>query len=88
MICPFTDDPGRLKSASYEVNPGGKFIFWDEKDSKKIVIDITKDGTFTLPPNSISFVQIESQFRLPQYIAVRFNLRITHVHRGWHRPTR
>ena len=37
---------------------------------------------FTLKPNSISFVQIESEFRLPQYIAVRFNLRITHVHRG------
>jgi hypothetical protein len=35
-----------------------------------------------LKPNSISFVRIESEFRLPQYIAVRFNLRITHVHRG------
>ncbi len=81
MIHPFNDDKSRLKSASYEVNPGGQFIYWDE-DGKKIVAPITKDGTFTLPPNSISFVQIESQFRLPQYIAVRFNLRITHVHRG------
>jgi deoxycytidine triphosphate deaminase len=81
MIFPFKDDDGRLKSASYEVNPGGQFIYWDE-DGKKIAAPITKDSTFTLPPNSISFVQIESEFRLPQYIAVRFNLRITHVHRG------
>ena len=81
MIFAFKDDPSRLKSASYEVCAGGQFIYWDE-DGKKITLPITKDGTFTLPPNSISFVQIESQFLLPQYIAVRFNLRITHVHRG------
>ena len=35
-----------------------------------------------LPANSITFVQVEPHFRLPNYIAVRFNLRITHVHRG------
>jgi deoxycytidine triphosphate deaminase len=81
LIFPFRDDPGRLKSASYEVCAGGQFIYWDE-DGKKIIVPITRHGTFTLPPNSISFVQIESQFLLPQYIAVRFNLRITHVHRG------
>src|SRR5262249_41492637 len=32
--------------------------------------------------NSITFVQVEPVFRLPDYIAIRFNLRITHVHRG------
>ena len=81
MVHPFVDDSNRLKSASYEVNAGGRFIYWDE-DGKKVEKPIAKDATFTLPPNSISFVQIESEFRLPQYIAVRFNLRITHVHRG------
>lgn len=81
MIYPFRDDSTRLKSASYEVSAGGNFIYWDE-DGKKFSSPITKDGTFTLRPNSISFVQIESEFRLPHYIAVRFNLRITHVHRG------
>ncbi len=83
MIHPFVDDPNRgaLKSASYEVRPGGQFIYWDE-EGRKIVQEIKKDGTFTLKANSISFVQIDTEFRLPQYIAVRFNLRITHVHRG------
>jgi deoxycytidine triphosphate deaminase len=79
MIHPFAK--GHLKSASYEVNAGGRFIYWDE-NGKKISIPVAKDGTITLPPNSISFVQIGITFRLPQYIAVRFNLRITHVHRG------
>ncbi|MGY3506753.1 dCTP deaminase domain-containing protein [Bradyrhizobium sp. USDA 4471] len=79
MIHPFAE--GHLKSASYEVSAGGRFIYWDE-DGKKISRPVAKDGTITLPPNSISFVQIGITFRLPQYIAVRFNLRITHVHRG------
>ena len=73
MIYPFRDDRDSLKSASYEVKPGRQFIYWDA-DGKKIRISITKDGTFTLPPNSISFVQTELEFRLPQYIAVRFKL--------------
>ena len=85
MIHPFPETKESLKeslkSASYEVKPGGEFIYWD-KDGKKVVQAIKRDGTFTLPANSISYVQIESEFRLPQYIAVRFNLRITHVHRG------
>jgi len=81
MIHPFDSGPESLKSASYEVKAGGKFIYWD-KDGKKIVQTITKDGTFTLLANSISYIQIEPDFLLPQYIAVRFNLRITHVHRG------
>jgi hypothetical protein len=37
---------------------------------------------YELPENSIVFVQIESKIRLPDYIALRFNLRIKHVHRG------
>lgn len=81
MIFPFDDKPERLKSASYEVNPGGQFIYWDENKTK-FSVQVTKDSAITLPPNSISFVQLETKFRLPQYIAVRFNLRITHVHRG------
>src|SRR5262249_44729546 len=81
MIHPFIDDSSRLKSASYEVNAGGRFIYWDE-DAKKIDKLIIKAATFPMPPTSISFVQKESEVRLPQYIAVRFNLRITHVHRG------
>ncbi|WP_143271766.1 dCTP deaminase domain-containing protein [Bradyrhizobium mercantei] len=79
MIHPFAE--GHLKSASYEVSAGGRFIYWDENGKKKSK-PVAKDGTITLPPNSISFVQVGITFRLPQYIAVRFNLRITHVHRG------
>jgi deoxycytidine triphosphate deaminase len=81
MIHPFYEQRDRLKSASYEINPGGQFIYWDDKGNK-ITQNIAKGETITLLANSISFIQLESDLQLPNYIAVRFNLRITHVHRG------
>lgn len=88
MLCPFYPADDRLKSASYEAWPV-RFIRWDANDRKSITEVITprekreyeKNG-YELPANSITFVQIESRIRLPNYIALRFNLRITHVHRG------
>jgi deoxycytidine triphosphate deaminase len=57
------------------------FVWWRE-DNDLIEEDITEDGTYELPANSIRYMQIEPCIRLPDYIAIRFNLRIKHVHRG------
>jgi deoxycytidine triphosphate deaminase len=85
MLCPFyPDEEHRLKAASYEAWPV-RFIRWDE-DGRKHIDEVStqnyKKRGYELPANSITFVQIESKIRLPHYIALRFNLRITHVHRG------
>jgi deoxycytidine triphosphate deaminase len=81
MIFPY--DRNSLKTASYEMHLGGRFIYWDEHGQKHDeLIDRRKQRYVILPPNSITFVQVEPHFRLPNYIAIRFNLRITHVHRG------
>jgi deoxycytidine triphosphate deaminase len=81
MLFPFYSHPDSLKPASYEARPGRKFVRWDD-DGNRIEMDIHRDGSYELPPNSISFIQIEPKIRLRDYIAIRFNLRITHVHRG------
>jgi deoxycytidine triphosphate deaminase len=81
MLHPFHAHPDSLKPASYEARPGRKFVRWDD-DGHEIMVDVHRDGSYELPPNSISFMQIEPKIRLPDYIAIRFNLRITHVHRG------
>jgi deoxycytidine triphosphate deaminase len=80
MIHPFYSTAVRLKSASYEVFPK-RFIRWDD-DGSRLVEDLGRGQNYRLPPNSITFVQLESALRLPNYIALRFNLRIKHVHRG------
>jgi deoxycytidine triphosphate deaminase len=81
MIYPY--DRAALKSASYEMHIGGRFIYCEENGEKiDEMIDRRRRRYVILPANSITFVQVEPQFRLPNYIAIRFNLRITHVHRG------
>lgn len=79
MIYPF--DSEKLKSASYEASMGETCIRWDEKGNKQKV-DLRREGSFVLDSNSIAFVTTRERFRLPDYMAVRFNLRITNVHRG------
>ncbi len=79
MLCPFY--PEKLKSASYEVALMGKVIYWDESGNKRSEY-ICEGKKFKLIKNSIAFVTPEPTFLLPDYIAIRFNLKITHVHRG------
>ena len=84
MICPF--DPGtmensRLKGASYEISLCGKCMRWDEK-GQQVVQDVKRGDVLILRPNSIAFITLEPTFRLPEYIALRFNFKIRHVYRG------
>jgi deoxycytidine triphosphate deaminase len=80
LLCPFEPSEDGLKAASYEVR-ASCFIRWDN-DGRKTITAVKKGDKYELPENSIVFVQIESKIRLPDYIALRFNLRIKHVHRG------
>jgi deoxycytidine triphosphate deaminase len=79
MIYPF--DPSKLISASYEVPFDGEVYQWDGKVERDM-IKIADTGGFTLKQNSIAYVWLNTTFRLPDYIALRFNLVIKHVHKG------
>jgi deoxycytidine triphosphate deaminase len=79
MLHPFYEE--NLKSASYEIHLQGRVISWDAKGQRSDK-NVNRGQPIVLSPNSITFVQVESKFYLPNYIAIRFNLRITHVHRG------
>lgn len=81
MIFPFY--PEKLSGASYEVAIGEKVIWWDEQEQKMEEKDLSKPGSsFKLEPNSIAFVMLEPTFRIPDYMALRFNLKIVHVYKG------
>jgi deoxycytidine triphosphate deaminase len=79
MICPF--ESASLKPASYEIKLLGRCIYWDEDGTEQDLM-IAEGVEFCLKPNSIAFVTLEPMFRLPDYIALRFNLKITHIYRG------
>ena len=80
MICPYYS-PRLLKSASYEAQIGDKAVYWNEK-GEKCEVDLSDGKSVTIEPNSLIFLTTKQKFRLPDYIAIRFNLRITNVHRG------
>jgi deoxycytidine triphosphate deaminase len=81
MIDPF--DPKKLKSASYEVPIAGEVLWWDKDGNERwIDLDGKQHDGFVLESNSIAFIEIAPRLRLPDYIAMRFNLKITHVYRG------
>lgn len=88
MLSPFTRaDLKNIKPASLEIPLEGRVVYWDEERNRIDSIihagrGETPPGQFTLFSNSIAFVQVKPRFQLPDYIAIRFNLRITHVYRG------
>jgi len=78
-------DEERLLPAGYQFRFLGKLIYWKPGANKKlerVELDVTKDAPIMLPANSIAYLHMQDEFRMPQYIAARFNLRITHVHQG------
>lgn len=81
MIYPF--EPKNLQGASYEVPIRGNVIWWDEesKEPNQKTLDNPED-IFELKPNSIAFITLEPMFRIPDYLALRFNLKIVHVYKG------
>lgn len=78
-------DEERLLPAGYQFRFLGKLYYWMPSAKGKlerVELDVTMDAPITLPANSIAYLHMQDEFRLPQYIAARFNLRITHVHQG------
>jgi deoxycytidine triphosphate deaminase len=80
LVHPF--DEAFLKGATYEVGISGCAYWWDQNNKKHVDVVSTNTDEIVLSPNSITFVETDIDFRLPQYIAARFNLHIKLVHRG------
>jgi deoxycytidine triphosphate deaminase len=75
MIRPF--DPDRLKTASYELTLGARYLV--EDDEGLLTHD---DPRLRLPPNSLSFVSMQQVLCLPHYIVGRFDLAIDFIYQG------
>lgn len=79
MVYPFEKE--NLKSACYAIRIGDKAIYWDGIGALNQT-DLKPNQPFRVPENSIVFIKSKEYFRLPWYIAMRFNLKIMNVHRG------
>ena len=77
-------DECRMKPASYELKFLGTLYDWRVKNGRleKRCREIVDGQEIKLDSNSISYLWIKERLRLPEYIAARFNLRISDVHKG------
>lgn len=90
LLYPFEIPPGNheevLKPASCGIRVLGRIVFWEEGEKpdqpQRCTRDLRRGEVFTLARNSIVYVTLEPELRLPNYIAARFNLTIRDVYRG------
>ena len=84
MIAPLFRESGnnaRIKNASYEGRIGQNCYKYNE-EGQLVRLLTEKKNELIIEKNSIVFVECDVEFRLPNFIAMRFNLHIRHVHRG------
>jgi hypothetical protein len=89
MIHPLAVDPidpsETLKPASCAIPIAGPYVYWPDGEKRSQARqdgDLKRGETLELARNSIVFVTLEPIFRLPDYIAGRFNLTIREIYRG------
>lgn len=84
LVRPFLKEEELLNPATYTIPFLGTLFWWrpESKGLRRRQHQIKKGQTVPIPANSISYLLTEVEFRLPQYIAARFNLHIRHVHKG------
>ncbi len=80
MISPFIKK--NLKTVTYRVPLYGDIHYWENNERKIKELNENIDDVFELKPNAIIYIHISTTFRVPYYIAFRFNLKIDLVHKG------
>ena len=82
LVQPFSRD--LLNPATYTIRFLGTLYSWVQAGNTRCPSKqpIVEKSPMRLPANSITYLETKEVFRLPQYIAARFNLHIRHVHRG------
>lgn len=80
MISPFDRD--NLKSVTYRIPLYGDIHYWENNVRYTKTLNRGSSDYFELKPNSIVYIHIDTIFRVPYYIAFRFNLKIDLVHKG------
>lgn len=85
LVEPFNNEPGLLVNpATYTIRLLGTRYWWEPhgRGLRRCEQEISDGTPVKIKANSISYLFTKEEFRLPQYIAARFNLHIRYVHKG------
>ena len=84
LIDPDKFERSGLQPASYQMKFLGEAHYWEHENGvlKRKVEILCEGKRFEIKKNSIVYILLKEQFRLPEYIIARFNLHIRFVHKG------
>ncbi len=80
MITPFKIE--EVKGVTYTCHFSGKYFYWDGKADNLVKKTEEDDPDLLLRPNSITYLEIDEMFRVPDYLIIRYNLQVNHVYKG------
>ena len=84
LVHPFSKNKELLNPATYTIRLLGTLYSWEQKGGVRCLHPrpIREGKWVRIKANSITYWETKEVFRLPQYIAARFNLHIRYVHKG------
>ncbi|MCI9518782.1 MAG: hypothetical protein HFK08_05930 [Clostridia bacterium] len=79
LLDPFK--PDQLSGVTYTARFSGELYYWTSK-GEPVHQTVEEGKEHRIPPNSITYLEIDTCFRVPNYMALRFNLRVKNVYKG------
>lgn len=79
MLDPFI--PEKLTGVTYTCCFSGKYARYNRNNQMETK-ELADDETLQIRPNSITYLEIGTYFRVPHYMVFRFNLKVHNVYKG------
>ncbi len=80
MLYPF--EPRNLKGATYTCTFSGTYLGRNDEKKELESCSISDNDELVIKPNSITYLEISTDFRIPSYLVLRFNLQVSNVYKG------
>lgn len=80
MLYPF--EPRNIKGATYTCAFSGTYLRRNDETKELESCSISDNDELIIKPNSITYLEISTDFRIPSYLVLRFNLQVSNVYKG------
>ena len=72
----------KLKGITYACSFSGNAYFCKPDEKEMQLLEPDKDGYYIINSNSITYLEIAETIRVPEYLALRFNLSVSNAYKG------
>lgn len=80
MLFPF--EPRNLMGATYTCTFSGTYMRRNDETKELESCSISDNEELIIKPNSITYLEITTDFKIPSYLVLRFNLEVSNAYKG------